>query len=788
MNTPALAPAGATRAGSACRHLLTGLLATAALAAPAQATVVLNEVMADNLGAVENGPHFPDYVELLNRGPQTVTLDGWSLTDDPAQPRRFVFPAGTTLAAGARLLVWCDLNFASPGLHSGFGLGATGDIVRLLAADGVTVVDEVTFGLQIPDRPIGRVPDGTGSWTLVQASPFAANQPQAVAENAAVRINEWMARPAVGEDWLELFNPETLPAALGGFVLTDRASGIPANRAIPALSFLAPRGYRQLFASDLQRPDADHLDFRLGAGGETLTLYGPDRTSIVDRVVFGAQADNVAQGRVPDGADTVATLPQPSPGQPNSAAIAGVVINEVLSHTDPPLEDALELHNPTAQPVDLSHWWLSDSLSQPRKYRLAAGTVIPAGGFLVFYAYQFSLGTAGFSLNSYEGDNVVLSAGDAAGNLTGQQTSVSFGALKNGISIGRVLTSQGVDFVPLASRTLGQDTPASLAQFRTGTGRTNAGPRIGPVVISELHFQPAGAGGNDDEFIELQNTAPTAVPLFNPNAPASVWRLRDGVTFDFPFNVRLPAGGFALVVGFDPADSARLTAFRSRLGVPADVPVFGPFSGQLSDTGETVELLHPDEPEGFDSPNPGFVPYELLERIKYAAAAPWPAGGPGLSRQRRDPRAYGNEQLNWFAGAPTPGRANAENPDADGDGLPGEWELANGLDPANPADATLDPDGDGQTSRDEYTAGTNPQDSASVFRITALTAAANGWTLTFPGVTGRTYAVEFLPAAGPDGWRQLLSLPAAPDGPRTTTVPPQPDPGGLLRLRATREP
>ncbi|TWT97673.1 hypothetical protein Pla108_18250 [Botrimarina colliarenosi] len=40
--------------------------------------------------------------------------------------------------------------------------------------------------------------------------------------------------------------------------------------------------------------------------------------------------------------------------------------------------------------------------------------------------------------------------------------------------------------------------------------------------------------------------------------------------------------------------------------------------------------------------------------------------------------------------------------DADGDGLPGEWESAHGLDPADPGDAATDPDGDGYTNLEDY--------------------------------------------------------------------------------------
>lgn len=50
----------------------------------------------------------------------------------------------------------------------------------------------------------------------------------------------------------------------------------------------------------------------------------------------------------------------------------------------------------------------------------------------------------------------------------------------------------------------------------------------------------------------------------------------------------------------------------------------------------------------------------------------------------------------------------ALNADADADGLPDDYERANGLNPANGADANLDPDGDGLTSFREFQIGTAP--------------------------------------------------------------------------------
>ena len=50
------------------------------------------------------------------------------------------------------------------------------------------------------------------------------------------------------------------------------------------------------------------------------------------------------------------------------------------------------------------------------------------------------------------------------------------------------------------------------------------------------------------------------------------------------------------------------------------------------------------------------------------------------------------------------------NADTDGDGIPNGYELAHGLDPLNPADATADNDGDGFSNLQEYLAGTDPDD------------------------------------------------------------------------------
>lgn len=651
-------------------RILGGTLALLLLTTGGSAQVVLNEVLADNQTIITNGTDFPDYVELYNAHSQTIDLWGYSLTDNLNQPRKFVFPTNTLIAPGDYLLVWCDSQTNLPGLHTGFNLNAKGEEVGLFNSSSV-LLSSVTFGLQVPDLALGRIPNATGTWALNVPTPGQSNVVQPLGNGSALKFNEWMANATPFPDWFEIYNATNLPVAVGGLVFTDLLVVPPPNRAVPPLSFVGGGGFVQIFADDLASDDADHVDFRLSStSGETLTLYAADRSTVLAQVSFGPQTLNISQGCLPDGGTNLVFFPinEATPAASNLSAVTNVVVNELLSHTDDPLEDAVELFNPTAQAADLSYWWLSDNPDDPKRYRLPSNTIVPAGGFKVLYQYQFDSNGLGFAFASYRPGQVVLSSGDATGALTGKRLVQSFGPAAQGVAFGRFATSVGVDFVAMSRRTFGADSPTNLTEFRTGTGLSNAYPLVGPVIINEIMYHPPDINvfgtlldNTNAEFIELFNAAETNTPLHDPLYPTNRWRFLDGVTFEFPPGLDMGGRSYLLVVGFHPTNTALLDSFRSNYNVPAGVPILGPYLGKLDNGGETIELAKPDTPQSPSGPDPGLVPYIRVDHIAYTDRLPWrdSADGSGHSLQRRSSTLYGNDPAHWLGAPPTAGRANA---------------------------------------------------------------------------------------------------------------------------------
>jgi hypothetical protein len=251
---------------------------------------------------------------------------------------------------------------------------------------------------------------------------------------------------------------------------------------------------------------------------------------------------------------------------------------------------------------------------------------------------------------SAQGDEVFLFSADGAGNLTGYLHGHNYGAAEIGVSFGRHITSDQQEHF--------------VAQSANSPGFANAGPKVGPVSISEIMYRPPDVflnsaywDNDEDEYIELHNITTNPVNLYQTGAASNTWKLRDAVNFDFPSGVTIQATGFVLVVSFSPTNVAQLAAFRARYGLTPAVPIYGPYSPrQLDNSGESVELTKPETAFDPDTQQNVLI-HVLADKVRYFDMTPWPEGADGIgpALQRVNVAAYGNDPMNWRAALPTPG-------------------------------------------------------------------------------------------------------------------------------------
>jgi hypothetical protein len=452
----------------------------------------------------------------------------------------------------------------------------------------------------------------------------------------------------------------------------------------------------------------------------------------------------------------------PAAPEPVAPQFANVLINEALTHTDPPFVDEIELFNSSLTGASIGGWYLTDDFFEPKKYKIPTGTSISAGAYLRFNENQFNVGPTSFSLSSH-GDEVYLFSADAAGELTGYYHGFDFGAAANGVTFGRYTTSDNRELF--------------VAQTSPSLGVANVGPLTGPAIITEIMYQPVPLGTNDntfDEFVEIQNISNQTLPLYDPAHTTNTWQFRGGADFDFPSGISLGSGQLLLLVNFDPSTNATTTAdFRTRFNIAPTIPLFGPLQGKLGNFGEHLVLKRPDSPEPPGDPDAGFVPYIAVDELTYSSFSPWPADAAGTGKSIQRIAAFPDDPISWRSGNPNPGISTylTGNSDDDGDGLPNTWELAHGLDPHTNLGvngANGDFDADGATNMQEYISGTDPANPSSYLALQITVSAIPS--LSFIAQPGNSYSIFYKTNLSDALWTKLTDIPAS-QAQVTQTIP-----------------
>ena len=195
----------------------------------------------------------------------------------------------------------------------------------------------------------------------------------------------------------------------------------------------------------------------------------------------------------------------------------------------------------------------------------------------------------------------------------------------------------------------------------------NSTPRIGPLIISEIHHSPAAPHpqaleivpqvvSSDLEFVEIYNPTDEAVSLLG-------WQLSGGIELEFG-DVVIPGKSARVVVPSETFDSnMHLRAFEAHYDI-ASANFAGGYRGNLNSTGELVQLMRRETADN------ELVLY-LEDQIVYDDLVPWPTDstGTGNGLTRRSTSSFGRNPNSWQSLSATPGQSGFEG------GLPGDFNM-----------------------------------------------------------------------------------------------------------------
>ena len=582
---------------------------------PSRATVVVNQLMADNLVPSLRAPIFSQFGGIIST-PFSLTI---------TRPDN----VGT---------LYYTLDGSDPRLR-----GGTVSTSATVYTGSIPLAGQTTVTARIYNA-------ATDTWTAMTQASFRHNL-------GALRITEIMynpapdaqnAYPAQDYEFVELTSFGATQLDLSGagftrgidFIFPDDTRINPGQRIVLARNPLAFAQRYPGVAALVLGPYGGQLD----NAGERLTLSDSIGSALLDfsysdgwypvtdgdgfsLVVINALADPAVYGSKSNWRASNPAGGGPGAADPGHAA-GSIIINEVMTNTLNPAGDWVELHNTTHQPIDISYWFLSDDPGTPMKYQVQPGTIIPAGGYLVLMQAEHFGGSTNPGVRtlfgfSWLGDEVVLRSNDTLDTVGGYFEQVDFAAAALETPFGwYVKSTGGKDIVALSAPTMGY---------------ANALPAVGPVVISEIMYSPLGGG---DEFIELYNITASPYLFHDPADPFAKWAFIDGVEYTFKPGEQIAGNGYALVVEIEPA------LFRSRYNIPGDVPIFGPWVGSLDNAGESLKLGR-----YAGTTELGVERYITLDQVNYSDKGNWPSSpnGTGPSLTRIVFSAYGNDAGNWAA-------------------------------------------------------------------------------------------------------------------------------------------
>ena len=706
--------------------------------------IYINEIRTRD-GVLDN-----DAIELYNPNTESVDLSGWFVSDNLDRPTKSPpLAEGTIISAGGYLVLENGINGFS------ISLSSKGERVFIYSSnEGVLTgwVQGFHFPASLDGKTFSRVVDDNGKDYLVpdEASLGFGN---GLPSSTGIKIVEVMYSPGFGSsiEYIKIINngPEVkslFDPAFPSDNLSVNGFGMVLPGASPTLEVGEYAYITNVLEADFRAAyDVDDNDMvfadpnagSLDGGGERIELRLPltiegfqrdapgypryyavlDSLDYDDESPWPVEADGQGYSLVRKsntGSSYQASDWELSSNRGGSAFGGGVIlVNEILSHTDLPQTDVIELYNPGNEDINIGGWYLTDDPINPKKYLIPSNSIVPAGGYwavnednnaapgapLNYFGTSFSL--------SSRGDAVYLFSADSQNRLTGYAHGAEFRATQNGVSIIRYVNGAGNEIFVTQS---GSPT-IEINRFEAfPDGYSNNPPRVELAVISEISYEPINGG---HEYIEITNISDQVLPLYDTTSeqlggnPNNNWSL-DGVDFTFPGNQPvLQKNEIILII----PKGVSVNQFRIDYSVPEDITIYGNdqgFEGALNNAGEKIVLMRPDKPD-FVAGQGIVVPMIEVDAVDYDDNGEWPSGE-GRSIERIDNLIIGNDPTNWQRSQierGSPGVKNSEQVSGYSSWAKLQFD-ENGLNGpgTGPAD---DYDSDGLSNLEEYAYGLNPR-------------------------------------------------------------------------------
>lgn len=379
--------------------------------------VIINEVVTSNSHSlVDELVGSPDWIELYNSSPYTISLFRFGLSDNIREPRKWVFP-DINLASGEYIIIYATSykdDLPEGKYCAGFGLSKAGESLYLTDRS-LNIVDEVDIPSLYQDISYAR--DEAGSFGFCALpTPGSKNSDKIVASiedisyalgeeslilSEAVPNNQSGLKAADGRcyPWAELHNNTAQVLPLAEYWLSDNPQNFMKWQ-LPDYSLQPGQRIIVFFSGKSSKSGELNAGFRLSDDDSALYISNGRGTVIGELSWESPAAGNIAVVRS-EGANKYTAFP--TPGEQNDERRFSsmkpvqmeqqdpVILNEVLPKnrysvidSDGDRPEWAELYNRSETSVSLLGYYLSDDEDRLTKWALP-DIQLGAGEYLLVY-------------------------------------------------------------------------------------------------------------------------------------------------------------------------------------------------------------------------------------------------------------------------------------------------------------------------------------------------------------------------------------------------------------------